>query len=135
MEKLSNKNEVGDPRKTALLVAGAFAVAAALFFWRGRTAAAGVAGTCSLLLVVIGLFIPSLARIFHRAWMKFSFALGYVNSRIILTVIFFLVFVPYKLLSRLFGRDPLQLRRKNAASYWTPKEATRPKKEQFERLF
>lgn len=54
--------------------------------------------------------------------MTIAFALGYVNSRILLTLIFFLMFVPYRLLSRLFGRDPLSRRGAKRESYWLAKK-------------
>lgn len=122
-------------RKTALLVAGALAVVTGILWWRERMTAAAIFGSIAAILILVGLFVPPLAKFFHRAWMTFALALGYVNSRIILTVIYFLVFVPYGFLSRVVGRDPLQLRQKGKETYWTRRTATRQSKEQFERLF
>ena len=124
-----------DSRKTALLVGGVLVFLAAYFWWRDRMTAAALAGSIGALLWIVGLFIPPLAKLFHRGWMAFAYALGYVNSRIILTLFYFLVFVPYGVISRLVGRDPLQLRQRDLESYWTPRTATRQSKEQFERLF
>jgi hypothetical protein len=124
-----------EARKTALLVGGVLGLLTAYFWWRARMTAAAVAGSLAALLGIFGLFIPPLAKLFHRGWMTFAYALGYVNSRIILTLFYFLVVVPYGLISRLFGRDPLQLRQRDLESYWTPRSATRQSKEQFERLF
>lgn len=121
-------------RKTAVLVTAALTVVGAVLWWRGRVTGAAVVGVIAVALFLVGVFIPPLAKVFHRAWMTFAFALGYINSRIILTLIYFLVFVPYGLISRLVGRDPLQLRQKKD-SYWTPRIAKRQSKEQFERLF
>lgn len=67
--------------------------------------------------------------------MRFAFALGYVNSRILLFVIYIVIFVPYGIISRLFGRDPLDIRGKERESYWHRRPVTRQTKEQFERLF
>jgi len=134
---LSKNREVtrADARKTALLVGGVLVFLAAYFWWRDRMTAAALAGSIGALLWIVGLFIPALAKLFHRGWMGFAYALGYVNSRIILTLFYFLVFVPYGVISRLVGRDPLQLRQRDLESYWTPRTATRQSKEQFERLF
>jgi len=92
-------------------------------------------GAAALILIFNGLFVPPLAKFFHVWWMRLAFALGYVNSRILLTVIYFLVFLPYGLVSRLFRRDPLRRRAAKAESYWIPREKTRQAKEQFERMF
>ncbi len=42
-----------------------------------------------------------------RVWMRIGDVLGYVNSRIILGIIFFVVVLPFGLVRRLFGRDPM----------------------------
>jgi hypothetical protein len=44
-------------------------------------------------------------------WWRFSRALGHVNARILLTLMFALVFVPVSLLWRAIGKDPLARRR------------------------
>lgn len=124
-----------EARKTSMLVGGVLVFAALVAWYRGRLSISVVAGSIAGILIVVGLAAPPLAKLFHRAWMRFAFALGYVNSRIILTVIYFVAFVPYGVISRLAGRDPLQLRQKAKKSYWTPRTATRQSKEQFERLF
>src|SRR4051812_13246644 len=135
MTRVNSDVSDADARKTALLVGGVFLLLAAVFWWRVRPTAMLVAGSIAIVLVIVGLFVPPLARSFHRVWMGFAYALGYVNSRIILTLFYFLVVVPYGLVSRLVGRDPLVLRQKKRGSYWTPRPQTRPTKEQFERLF
>lgn len=124
-----------EARKTALLVAAVSLLAAAFFWYRGRSTAMLVALSISVALGVTGVFIPGLAKLFHRGWMRLAFELGYVNSRILLTVIYFLIFVPYGILSRLLGRDPLDIRTVKRESYWHRRTATRQTKEQFERLF
>jgi len=122
-------------RKTCLVVAGVLLLIAGWSFYRERFTLAGILGGIGLILVFTGFFLPALARRFHVVWMTIAFALGYVNSRILLTLIFFLMFVPYRLLSRLFGRDPLSRRGAKRESYWLAKKNTRQRKEQFERLF
>src|SRR4029078_8057404 len=109
-----------DARKTALLVGGVPALLTAYFLWRDRMTAAALAGSIGALLWIVGLLIPPLAKVFHRGWMAFAYALGYVNSRIILTLFYFLVFVPYGVISRLVGRDPLQLRQVDLEAYLNP---------------
>jgi len=58
-------------------------------------------------LVLIGLFLPVLADGIHRVWMKLAELLGGITSRVLLTVIFFIVFVPLGLISRLLGKNDL----------------------------
>jgi hypothetical protein len=124
-----------EARKTALIVAGVLLAAAAFAWYRGRETTMAITGGIALLLLLIGFFVPAAAIHFHRLWYRFAFALGWVNSRILLTIIYFLIFVPYGLLSRLFGRDPLAIRGERRESYWHKREKTRQTPEQFERLF
>ena len=122
-------------RKTALIVAAVLAGIAAWNFYRGRPVAVAAFAGAALALAAAGLLAPALARRFHVLWMKLASALGYVNSRVLLTLLFYLVFTPYGFASRLFKRDPLNRRRPRGESYWTPRKATRQTREGFERLF
>jgi hypothetical protein len=122
-------------RKTALLVGGVLLLIAAWNVHRGRMTIVWVFGGLGALLVVAGLVVTPVARAFHTGWMKFAVALGYVNSRVLLTILFYGVFVPYGFLSRLTGRDPLGRRKVGRETYWTTRKATRQSAEQFERLF
>ncbi len=125
----------GEARKTALIVAVMLAAIAAFLFYRGRTTNAWVVGGISSALIVIGLFVPPLAKLFHRVWMWIAVKLGWINSRILLTLVYVLMFVPYKIVSRIVGRDPLFLRQPVGESYWHKREKTHQEPEQFERLF
>ena len=122
-------------RKTALVVACVLAAVAAWNLYRGRTGLVVVFGALAAALVLVGLLIPALARRFHVLWMKLAAALGYVNSRVLLTVMFYGVFTPYGFVSRLFGRDPLRRRGERLDSYWTTRKTTRQTRDGFERLF
>ncbi len=56
------------------------------------------------------------------AWEKFALGLGYVNSRIFLSLIFFLFLTPLAMLYRLRKHDALQLQKKKNGSYFTERE-------------
>ncbi|MDQ3907108.1 MAG: SxtJ family membrane protein [Acidobacteriota bacterium] len=122
-------------RKTALLVGSVLLVIAAWNYHRGRMGVVEVFGATGALLLVAGLFVPPAARAFHAGWMKFAYALGWINSRVLLTALFYGVFAPYGFVSRLTGRDPLRRRERDGETFWTTRKATRQTREQFERLF
>lgn len=50
-------------------------------------------------------------------WQKLIFALGWFNSRILLSVIFFVFLTPISLLYRLFNKDPLKLKKPIKSNY------------------
>lgn len=61
---------------------------------------------------------PASLVVVYRPWMKFSEALGWVNTRIILSILFFAVVMPVGVVMRLFGHDPLHKRfQRDIASY------------------
>lgn len=122
-------------RKTALVVATVLLLITAWNSYRGRIIVAAVLGSLAGLLVLIGFFVPIAARGFHRFWMGVAGVLGYINSRIILTFLYYGLFTPYGVISRILGRNPLLRRGPGKESYWIERENTRQTKEQFERLF
>jgi hypothetical protein len=122
-------------RKSALLVAAVLLGIAAWNVYRGRTTVVLIFGALGAALVIAGLFVPPAARAFHTAWMRFAVLLGHVNSRILLTLVYYLVVTPYGIVTRLVGRDPLRRRGVGQESYWVERKATRQTREQFERLF
>lgn len=64
----------------------------------------------ALVLAAIGIFIPFLAEKIHWAWMKLAHILGYVMSRVLLTLIYFIFVVPLAFFSRLAGKNSVQLK-------------------------
>ena len=137
MTKSAKHSEVtnAQARKSVFVVAIALLLLAAWNFYRGRMTTAEVLGGIGVLLILMALIAPAAARSFHILWMKLAAVLGYVNSRILLSLVFYLLFFPYNMLARLIGRDPLNRRKPGSDSYWIPRKATRQSKEQFERLF
>ncbi|MEO8434654.1 MAG: SxtJ family membrane protein [Pyrinomonadaceae bacterium] len=129
--QVSNKQA----RNTALIVSGVLLSVTAWNYYRGRMNVAAILAFAGFSLLLIGLFLPPLARRFHVAWMTLASVLGYVNSRILLFLLFYLLFTPYSLISRLFRRDPLNRRGKARETYWIPRKTSRQSREQFERSF
>jgi hypothetical protein len=92
-------------------VVGVMTIAiAALQFWRGRQTVAAVAAAIGVTLLVAGTFAPATLVVPNRLWRRLGHALGWVNTRILLSLFFFLVLMPVGLIMRLMGKDPLELR-------------------------
>jgi hypothetical protein len=72
----------------------------------------------SIAVGIIGAFIPSVARWIHRAWYKLAEALGYVMSKVLLSLVFFVILFPISVFYKLFNKDSLQLKKKTD-TYWT----------------
>ena len=113
-------------RSFGLVVGGVFIGIAALIAWRhGWTLtpwAIGFGGVGSVL-VLLGLVAPAVLRPAFRVWMGLAVVLGFVMTRVLLTLVFVLLVVPIGLALRLAGKDLLRLRLdRQADSYWLPRE-------------
>jgi Saxitoxin biosynthesis operon protein SxtJ len=107
---------------------------ASVFLWRGRAGRAEIIGGIGIVLLVCGLAYPPILRGPSALWWRFSRVLGDVNSRVLLTLMFSLVFVPISLLWRLAGKDPLARRREQWAG-WSPYPARYRDKHHYTRMF
>ena len=97
--------------------------------------AAGIIALGGFILVVIGRSWTRGALAFHNSWMRLAEMLGYINSRILLSVMFYGMITPFGCVRRMMGRNPLRRRGPKQDSYWIPRERPHQSREQFERLF
>lgn len=75
------------------------------------------------ILLLNGIFIPNSLKDIYKIWMGFAFALGWVVSRIILTILFVFILTPIGLLAKIFGKEFIDLNfNKKNNSYWIPKK-------------
>ena len=68
-------------------------------------------------LLILGVLKPRLLFFPYKAWMKLGLALGWINSRLILGVVFLLILQPIAIIMRFLGYDPLKLKKRNENSY------------------
>jgi len=69
-------------------------------------------------LIGVSIFIKPLGRLIAASWLKFSYLIGTVNSRVLLTLFFFLFLTPLALIRRLSRQNLLQLKKGSDDSYW-----------------
>lgn len=58
-------------------------------------------------LLVWALVLPMSLRPVYRVWMTIGQCLGWINTRIILSIMFYLIILPTGAFMRLFGNDPM----------------------------
>lgn len=111
-------------RQFAVLCLVVFGILAGLGLWRGQGITIGVAIAIAAIAVgVVGVVQPTAIRWIYSGWMIAVFPIGWTISRLMLAALFYLVFTPVALVFRLVRRDALHLRRQDAQSHWTPKDA------------
>ena len=124
-----------DPNRSfGLTVGGAFSVLALVLAWRGRMTGATVSGAIGVSLVAGGLLLPSLLRVPRRLWGYVGHFLGWVNTRVILTLAFAIVLTPVGFFWRLVGSDPLA-RRRDRRPGWSPYPARYRDKKHYARMY
>ena len=67
--------------------------------------------------LILGLASPRLLYYPYMIWMKLGLILGWVNSRIILALVFMIVLLPIAFIMRIFGYDPLRTKLRGDKSY------------------
>ena len=67
--------------------------------------------------LILGLTSPRLLHYPYKSWMALGHALGFINSHIILGLVFILVLQPIAYIMRLIGYDPLRIKRKKGKTY------------------
>jgi hypothetical protein len=96
---------------------------------RGKQQASDILFKISFFIGLVSIFIPIAAKGIEWFWFKLALGLGWINSRILLSVIYFVVLLPIAWLSRLFTKDPLMLRRDNSTSMFVTRNHQYTKKD------
>jgi hypothetical protein len=121
-------------RSFGFAVGTVFLVLGCFLLWRQRGAGWPLISIGTVLVLAAGL-APSMLKWVHGPWMIFALALGWMVTRILLTLVFFLVVTPIGWLQRLFGKRVIEVDFKSGAvSYWQAR-TTRPTPEDYEKQF
>ena len=67
--------------------------------------------------LIFALSKPRLLLYPYKAWIKLGDILGWLNSRIILGLVFLIILQPIALIMKLFGHDPLRMKKLSKKSY------------------
>jgi len=118
--------EGSSDRSFGFVFAAVFAIIAVWPLWHGQALrwwALAVAAAFALVAVVV----PQLLALPNRLWLKLGLLMGKIVAPIALGILFYAVFMPVGVLMRLLGKDPLKLKRDDAApTYWVKREPPGP---------
>ncbi len=131
------KSTPRDLRNFAYIVGGIFLALGVWFYIAGRRYSLLAAGI-GVALILAGRFYAKILKPFHRCWMALGTTLGFVMTRVILLVAFYIIVTPLAAVMRLLGKRPLEMefRPKNALeTYWHYREVNATAKERLEKQF
>jgi hypothetical protein len=123
-------------RKFGLVMATFLALLGGMVLWRGG-ALYWLCFVVSGLFLSVGLAVPVVLKPVYKVWMKFAAVMGWIMSRVILLILFYLVLTPTSLLLRLFGKDVLDIKvaRGRGESYWLAKKVDDSRPRDYESQF
>jgi hypothetical protein len=128
----SGKKEL---REFGITIGAVLLALAAFVIWRGRASSAYFV-IFGILFIGFGVAAPALLKPLQKIWMALSVVIGFFMSRLILTILFYGVITPIGLLTRLLGKDILDLRiSKERPSYWRECSQKTKTKESYEKQY
>lgn len=111
------------------------ALAVGYFYWQEAIFWVVLFGIAATGFLLAARFAPGVLAPLNRLWFQLGLLLGRIVSPVVLGIIFFLMISPVALLTRLFGRDPLLMKRRAAVSYWIERNPPGPKPDSFKNQF
>ena len=106
-------------KQFGLIMAGMFSFFTAVFFYKTWYTAMGLLIVFIFFFAGTGLTKPLGLLPVYKKWMRFAEVMGNFNAKVILSLIYFFVFTPIRMVASVFREDPL--RRKfepEKDSYW-----------------
>jgi hypothetical protein len=136
IEEIKNiKTGKGDVRKFAITVGLLLLLISGLLFWKERASFQPML-IIGIILLAGGVALPTIFKPIYWSWMAFAAILGWVMTRVILSAVFFLVLTPIGVISRMFGKQFLELSRDDSQdTYWVYRSADKNKLKSYEKQF
>ena len=136
IEEIKNiKSEKSDLRKFGITVGLFLIVIAGFLFWRGKESFE-ILLVSGLVLCVLGFTMPVVLNPIYWVWMILATILGWIMTRVILSLLFYVVISPIGMFSRLSGNKFIDLKwDKSKGSYWNARTTKQRKNEDYESQF
>jgi len=129
------KSDRRDLRNFGFVVGGVLLALTAFLFWKDRSAWTWTGGIGAAL-VTLGAVLPASLLPLQKVWMTLAVIMGWIMTRVILSVLFFLILTPIGLIARATGKRFLERRlHREADSYWQVRENHPPPSEHYEKQY
>lgn len=133
LKHIDNSDEA--VKKTGITVGIVLILISLLLWYLGRTSFIYFSIIGGLFVILAFIAIPML-RPFHKLWMMLALAMGFVMSRVILTVLYYFILTPIGLIAKLVGKKFMPVRfDKSALTYWEKRENPVIQQIDYERQF
>lgn len=133
LKHIDNSDEA--VKKTGITVGIVLILISLLLWYLGKTSFVYFSSIGGLFVILAFIAIPIL-RPFHKLWMMLALAMGFVMSRVILTILYYLILTPIGLIAKLVGKKFMPVRfDKSALTYWEKRENPVKQQIDYERQF
>ncbi len=136
LEEIKNiKSEKKDLRNFGITFGVVLGLLAGALWWKEKD-------TYTLFLIIsaafffFGLVLPGLLKPLQKVWMALAVVMGFIMTRVILSILFYFVFTSIGLIGRLFGKKFLDLKIDTSKkSYWSYRKQGEFDKDRCEKQF
>lgn len=136
MNQIKKNSELPSVRSFGVLFTVVFAVLAVYGYIKGWGQGTWISlAALGVLTALTTLLFPGLLAPFNKGWFLLGNLLGKIVSPIVLGLIFFLILSPVGLVTRVYGRDALRLKRQRVSSYWIDRTPPGPAPDSFKNQF
>jgi hypothetical protein len=113
-------------RNFGLLVGGIFCLLGFWIYYSSQSFIGIIFLSIGALLLIFGLLLPKSLSGVYKIWMGLAFALGWVMSRVLLTLLFYFVITPIGFAAKIFGKKFMDVDYKvKKESYWIIKSSNK----------
>jgi hypothetical protein len=136
IEEIKNiKSDKKELKKFGITIGIVLAILAGFLLWREKDTYK-IFMIISAAFILLGLILPTILKPLQKAWMILAVVLGWFMTRVILSILFYLVFTTIGLGGRLLGKKFLDLKMDGSReSYWINREKKPFSKGGYERQF
>ena len=129
------KSDPAHLRKFGLTMGAAFAIFGGLFFWHDRAIAPYLFILAAAFLLLAAL-APRVLKPVQNVWMTLAVVLGWVMTRVLLIIVFFIGVTPIAFIARVVRKRFLNLRfEPDRESYWEKRKPETRGMERYESQF
>ena len=135
-EEIKNiKSEKSDLRNFGIIVGIILLIISGFLFWKEKESFQ-IFLAIGITLFLTAIAIPAVLKPVYWMWMIFAIILGWFMTRVILSLLFYVIITPIGLTLRFFGKQFVELRwEKSKESCWNFKTNENLQKENYEKQF
>lgn len=122
-------------KKTGLTIGVVLILISLLLWYLGKNSFMYFSSIGGLSIILALIAIPVL-RPFHKLWMMLAALMGFVMSRVILTILFYIILTPIAIIAKIFGKKFMPLKfDKNISTYWEKRSEVAKQQIDYDRQF